>query len=39
MMVSPLSRSYGVLLYELATSGSVPYASFSNAVVQAKVRV
>jgi len=28
-----------VLLYELATGGSVPYASFSNAEVKAKVSV
>ena len=28
-----------MLLYELATGGSVPYASFSNAEVKAKVSV
>lgn len=30
-------RSYGVLVYELVTNGSVPYASFSNQEVRSKV--
>ncbi len=32
-----LPRSYGVLLYELLTGGSVPYATFSNSDVRSKV--
>ena len=31
------ARSYGVFLYELMSSGSVPYASFSHLQVKAKV--
>ena len=34
----PLCRSYGILLYEFVTAGSVPYASFSNSEVKAKVK-
>ncbi len=30
-------RSYGVLLYELITGGSVPYATLSNSDVKSKV--
>lgn len=33
-----LCRSYGILLYEFVTAGSVPYASFSNSEVKAKVK-
>lgn len=32
-----LYRSYGVLLYEFVTAGSVPYANFNNSQVEAKV--
>ena len=31
-------RSYGVLLYEFVTGGSVPYANFNNTEVRNKVR-
>ena len=30
-------RSYGILLYEFVTGGSVPYANFSNNEVKSKV--
>lgn len=35
--VSHSFRSYGILLYEFVTAGSVPYANFSNNQVKAKV--